>query len=294
MLADRVVAEPELLHECLVYDRNGRTCPVRSAEIPAGKQRYRERFEEPRAHLVVRVGVRVRGQVHAVDARDIRAQSEVAEDRDRARPDAVNPGLGGERGLDAIVDRVERVGRVTGEQRRDAEARDRLHGHPEIEARDVDQAAREQSREHEQDRSERNLRGDQRTVEARDASSAARLGALALDDRREIRVTRLDRGRKAEDQQGRERCRATEHERGHAERYRQVGREREGRDEAQRHGRDRHARERAEQRERRRLGEQLRREPAAARADGGPDRELAGARRAAREQQIRDVHADDQ
>ena len=168
---------------------------------------------------------------------------------------------------------------------------------PELDAADVEQALGEEPGGGEERHRQRDLRRGEGVPEARRGARARWLSGLTLERADEIRPCAVERGEQSEQHAGAGRqCRGEEH---HAA----VDREddRVGRFLRQQHGhqvqrplRDDDAGDAAEQREETGLAEQLPHELPAPRAYGQPHRHLAGTRRAAREQQVRDIRARDE
>ena len=167
---------------------------------------------------------------------------------------------------------------------------------PEVHPAHVDEALGEEARRHEERHRQRDLRGGERRAEPRRRSAARRLTALSLQRRHEIRTRAVQRRKQSEEQAGADRERAGE-ERDRAidlQTYRVGGLRRQHRRyQIQRPARDEDAADAAKDGEQARFPEQLTDQLAAARADRQPDGHLAGARGAAREQQVRDVRAGD-
>ena len=151
--------------------------------------------------------------------------------------------------------------------------------------------------EHEQHERQRDLQRDERVAEAQEPAPAGRLRRLRFHDRGRIGAPGRERRHQTEQHDRAERDGRREEHDGWVQddlRIRPRAPARDRLDEAQRRYRGGDGQHSADEREHRRFGEQLRDEPAAARADRRANRHLAGARSAAREQQVRDVDAGDQ
>ena len=155
----------------------------------------------------------------------------------------------------------------------------------------------EERRAHQQDHRQRDLRGDQRSCDARGPPPAARLPGPCLEnrsgfdadgpgDRREAEGERRDA-----DGAGRER----EHAAVDAERHRHgvvAGRE-QPHEQIRSPGREEHSEPAARAREHQALEEQLLNQPRATGADGEPQRQFPAAPGRGREQQVRHRRAGD-
>ena len=275
----------------------GRSAPPTALETRARDQRHLHGSEEVGAHVVDRdVGVFAGSRGVALDA-DVVTPVVVGEKRH----------CGGRRARDArnlrellhepLEEHARALRRIAVAVRRDREHGQRIGPESEVDARDVGQALREPPREHEQRHRKRDLRRRQRRAKTRGALAARRPHALRLQRGVRLEAHELQRRDQAEHERrdDGETHGHLDHARAQARVERRLRERRQQRAHAaQRDQRQRQAREHSAGREQQHFDEQQTEQPVPRGAERGARGDLADARRAAREQQVRDVHARDQ
>ena len=297
-LADRVVAQIELLRERLVDDGHLRRAErIGARELPAGHQRDAHGAEVAGADAVERsVGVGVGPGLEALDHEAV-APVVAGEHRHHRRDHAGHAGNGGDLVFDALEQLPCALGRVRVELRRDAEQHHVSAFNPRSTRLTLKRLFANKPGRHEQRHRHGDLHGGERRAEPPRGFGAAGLSGLVLERSGEIRTRAVQRGEQAERNAGHDRRDGGEPQHGRAQRKRDqalgVGRQ-DRRDQIERPLRHEQAGHGAKRRQQDRLGHQLRDQLAAVGADREAHRHFRGAAGAAYQQQVRDVGARDQ
>ena len=209
----------------------------------------------------------------------------------------VTPGSGRELSLDRVERAALGARRIAVQARLHPEGHDRLRAQPQVDARDVREALREQSCEHEQQHRQRDLRRRKREAEAAQVLAAERARAARLAARDRDRSPRASRSAAAQKRAWRARRDGEGGRDGariQADAAAAQARRLQHLDCSQHAEGDGQARDRCEAGEQQCFDGQERDEPAPRGAERRAHGDLADARRAAREHQVREIHAADQ